>query len=343
MQNFVKTFAIATIFTSPAIAANTNPQVYGELKYETGSLDGHAVNSYSGTRVGVKGRTDLGDGLEGIYRLQGKIGSIGSEFGFNEEVWAGFKGNFGELRAGHTATATKLAVKPFRAFSDTLVDSAFAKPAQWSRVTGWHYQKQFEAVKLHATYAPNTAGTNPNLDFSASYKANGLYLSAALQMIGETKNSTTGADENNDGNNISLGAFYTIGDLGLGVLYQLINSQTDGSTLEPQTFQDKDDPSKTVTATQLTIPVDYQLTDKLNFRASFVQTDKMSVSANQYEQTTDFALGAEYFFAKNTNFFATYWSGDQTETANLDQAQAVDNTATKAGNASFGLGLHHEF
>lgn len=162
-------------------------------------------------------------------------------------------------------------------------------------------------------------------------------------MIGETKNSTTGAGENNDGNNLSLGAFYTIGDLGIGVLYQLINAQTNGSTLEPETFQDKDDPSKTVTATQLTIPVDYQLTDKLNFRASFVQTDKMSVSANQYEQTTDFALGAEYFFAKNTNFFATYWSGDQTETANLDQAQEVDNTATKAGNASFGLGLHHEF
>lgn len=171
MKNLFKVLATMTIITSPAMAENTSPQVFGELKYETGSLDGNAVNSYSGTRVGVKGTTDLGDNLQGTYRLQGKIGSIGSEFGFNEEVWAGFKGDFGELRAGHTDTATKLSIKPFRAFGDTLVDSAFAKPAQWSRVTGWHYQKQFEAVSLHATYAPNTEGTTPNFDFSANYKA----------------------------------------------------------------------------------------------------------------------------------------------------------------------------
>lgn len=343
MKKTLIALAVTSIAATSAMATDNGPQVFGEAKYETGSLDGNGVNSFNGTRIGVKGTKDLGDGLKGTYRLQGNIGSIGSDFGFNEEVWAGLKGSFGEIRAGNSDTATKQSIKPFRAFTDTLVDDAFAKPGQWSRATGWHYQNKFDAVKVYATYAPNGAGMNSTMDASITYKANGLYLSAAMQMIGDTINSTTGDDNKVDGTNMSLGAQYTIGALDFGVLYQTIETKTNGYTGSLKTFTDKDDATNTVAATQVTVPVNYKLTEKLNLRASMVQTDKMSITSGKYDSTTDYAIGAEYFFAKNTNFFATYWTGDKTEAANLSNAKDVDGTTTKAGNASFGFGLSHKF
>ncbi|WP_029933757.1 porin [Thiomicrospira pelophila] len=322
MKKNLIALAVASIVSAPAMAAD-GPQVFGELKYETGIQDGQGINSYNGTRIGIKGTQDLGNGMKGIYRIQGNVKNIvnhgaaakDDNFNFNEEVWAGIKGSFGQIRAGNSDTATKQSIKPFRAFTDTLADDAFAKPAQWSRATGWHYQNKFDAVKVYATYAPNGTEMNSTMDVSATFKASGLYLSAAMQMIGDTGSG-------DDGTNMSVGAHYEMGQFGAGVLYQTIESKTNGYTGGVTNYADA--------RTQITIPVNFKMTEKLNLRASIVTTDDGNSNT-----TTDYAFGPEYYFAKNTNFFATYWAGDQTE-ADLDgDGKTADN--------SIGFGISHKF
>lgn len=67
---------------------------------DNGSSEGNST-----TRIGIKGSTDLGGGIKGNFKFEtGGIESDGTVNGggafFNRQAWAGFSGNFGEVRLG---------------------------------------------------------------------------------------------------------------------------------------------------------------------------------------------------------------------------------------------------
>jgi len=296
--------------------ADETSNVFGEIKYEAGVYDGSAEHSYEGTRFGVKGSKDLGNGLTGKYIIMGNIGGKpGGSLGLNENNYVALAGGFGEVRFGRADTPLKESVKPFRAFTDTIADRDFAKPARWTRQDGVHFQTKMGDMKLHVNYSPNGNDMNANMGASLIYKADALYVSAAYEVIAETTSTkassfkVTGTDgagnlqgtytpestsTKDSYNNMSLGIHYKMGAIGAGVLYQTLN---DGDN------------------TEITIPVTFKMTAKTQLNAAVMLSDyDAKVFSNKTSNTgTDFAVGVEHFFDKKTKLFANVWSGDRTE------------------------------
>jgi predicted porin len=319
MKKTLIALAVASVAATPVMADETS-NVFGEIKYEAGVYDGSAEHSYEGTRFGVKGSKDLGNGLTGKYIIMGNIGGKpGGSLGLNENNYVALAGGFGEVRFGRADTPLKESVKPFRAFTDTIADRDFAKPARWARQDGVHFQTKMGDMKLHVNYSPNGNDMNANMGASLIYKADALYVSAAYEVIAETLTkgkaavtptnvvdtngnvigtfggSATTPDVTKDSfNNMSLGIHYKMGAFGAGVLYQALN---DGDN------------------TEITIPVTFKMTAKTQLNAAVMLSDyDAKVFSNKTSNTgTDFAVGVEHFFDKKTKLFANVWSGDRTE------------------------------
>lgn len=312
MKKTLIALAVASVAATP-VMADKGPQVFGEMKYEAGTYDGSAEHSVRGTRFGVKGSSDLGNGLTGKYIIMGNIGSKpGGSLGLNENNYVALAGGFGEVRFGRADTPMKEAVKPFRAFTDTIVDNDFARPARWARQDGVHFQTKMADMKLHVNYSPNGNDMEANMGASLIYKAGGLYVSAAYEVIAETTSTkaasfkVTGVSSSNltgtytpeststkDAyNNMSVGIHYKMGALGTGVLYQSLD---DGDNSE------------------ITVPVTYRMTEKLQLNAAVMLSDYKAEVFDGSKTGTDYAVGAEYFFDKKTKLFANVWSGDRTE------------------------------
>jgi predicted porin len=304
MKKTLIAMAVASIASTPVMAKDHKAaQVFGEMKYETGIYDGNGEHSVRGTRFGVKGSSDLGNGLTGKYVIMGNIGATpGGSLGLNENNYIAIAGGFGEIRGGRADTATKEAIKPFRAFTDTIADELFAKPAQWTRADGWHYSKKIDNMKLFVTYSPNGEEMNSTLDVSLTYKVGSIYFAAAAQSVGEKATNVKGT-------NTSVGAKYSASNFTVGALYQKLEAKLNGSGY----------PSGNIDDHQITIPVTFKISNKLQMNFAAVMT----------EDNTDFAVGPEYFFDKKTKAFLNVTTGDQTD--------------AKRGATGFGFGMSRKF
>lgn len=116
--------AVAAALVAPA-AAMADTTLYGKLHASVGSVDNGAgsdtiVESHS-SRFGVKGSTELDNGLSATYGLEYGIDLDGdnSRTLAARNTFAGVKGNFGEVRIGRHDTPAKLATAGLDAFADT--------------------------------------------------------------------------------------------------------------------------------------------------------------------------------------------------------------------------------
>lgn len=116
--------AVATALFAPA-AAMADTTLYGKLHASVGSVDtgtgsDTVVESHS-SRFGVKGSTELDNGLSATYGLEYGLDIDGdnSRALAARNTFAGVKGNFGEVRIGRHDTPAKLATAGLDAFADT--------------------------------------------------------------------------------------------------------------------------------------------------------------------------------------------------------------------------------
>lgn len=290
MKKTLLAMTIGSMVFAPAILSASEHNFFGEAKYEAGIIDDgtdrNAQNSFRGTRFGVHGSADLGNGMTGIYRVMGNVGANGSTFAFNEELWAGIAGDFGAVRFGRSDRAHKLAVLPFRAFTDTIADSSGFNTQRWGRDVGIHYRtNSMNGLTIHANYAPNGEEMNADMGLSAVYKTGGFHIALAAESIGEegANDSTT---------NMAAGVHYKTGDLGVGVLYQNIGVKVGDDTV------------------QITVPVSYKM-GSVVLNAALVNLDKGGADS------TDLAVGVQYFFDKKTHVFANVWSTEDADKKHL--------------------------
>lgn len=124
--------AAALAFSTAAMA--DAPTVYGSIQHEVGSYynatsDGNVMSNRSwGSKVGVKGSVDLGDGLTGLYQVEAGInavkgdgatgsldGQTGGGNGNNElssrNTFVGVTGSFGTVLTGNHDTPYKLVAR----------------------------------------------------------------------------------------------------------------------------------------------------------------------------------------------------------------------------------------
>ena len=294
MKKTMLAMAVGAVIIAPTSASALEYTLFGQAKYEAGVIDDGSTNnaqhSFRGTRMGVRGSSDLGNGMKSIFRLQGNVGSDASNFSLNEELWAGIAGDFGQIRFGRHDHATKLAILPFRAFTDTIADAQGFNTARWGRAMGIHYRtNDIHGMQLFATYSPNGDEMNADMSLSATYKVGGIHAALAVDSIGENVGDDSAT-------NISAGVNYKTGDLSVGLLYQDI--EYDGDWVE---------------GTKITVPVSYRMGD-LGLRAAVVNWDYDDDNA---DSTTDLAAGVLYFFDRRTDIFANVWTRNDGDVTNF--------------------------
>ncbi|WP_308874232.1 porin [Thiothrix subterranea] len=131
MKNILA-IAVATALIAPA-AAMADTTLYGKLHATVGNVETTTgateasetvVESHS-SRLGVKGSTELDNGLSATYGLEYGIDLDGdNEKGTNGQsrslnarnTFVGLKGGFGEVRVGRHDTPAKLATAGLRCF-----------------------------------------------------------------------------------------------------------------------------------------------------------------------------------------------------------------------------------
>ncbi|WP_018946284.1 porin [Thioalkalivibrio sp. AKL17] len=378
MQKKILAMAVAGAFAAaPALAsADDSVTLFGQLKYEVGAIDGATDNwqgtglaigsdnrdlthSTAGSRFGIRGSEDLGGGLTGLFRIQGNFGGPGGIFAggnlqTNEETWVGVDGDFGQVRLGRSDTAMKNALKPFRAFTDTLADSA-TRPGtvsgltptfdnagnfdgmmglnSWARADGIHYQSpDFAGFTFGATLEPVGEKTE------SYYALNGIYEMGPMVFSGAYESQTSSSDgygalENRQGvadmDSWHLGFSFDFGQGDVGVSYNQWNGDDD-SVIGDNKVE------------QVVVPANFRVTDQINLRAAvqYNDLDSGETMIDEESSWTNFAVGAQYHFSNRTEAYVNIWrdgiSGVTATNGNNGWGLADDGTHV-------GVGLRHSF
>lgn len=124
MKNILA-IAVATALIAPA-AAMADTTLYGKVHVSAGSVDKGGAGSETvleshGSRLGVKGSTELDNGLSATYGLEYGLdvdGDNGKQLNARN-TFVGLKGGFGEVRVGRHDTPAKLATVGLDVFGDT--------------------------------------------------------------------------------------------------------------------------------------------------------------------------------------------------------------------------------
>jgi predicted porin len=293
--------------------------IYGKVNVsvvnaDTGSTDQWKLNS-NASRLGVKGKTEIADGLYAVYKAEFEIAvDDGDTKGqtFNQRnIMAGIRGSFGTVWAGKHDSPTKLAQNKIDLFNDLEGDikNTFEGENRVSNIVAYTSPN----INGFATTVAMMPGEGADLDgdgnddtgltdgisYSVSYTKDNLYIAVA-------------GDQDVDSQDLMrIVAQYKIDALKLGVMYQQ-NEDNLGTKDESGFF----------------VSAAYKLDSKTTLKAQYGSIED---DADGDKEDT-MSLGADYKLAKGTKLYVFY----------------TDNTDSSVGEAdtdatAYGLGMEHKF
>ena len=321
MNKVLLSSAIASTlcFASQGFAAGPiDGTVYGKVNASMVSADDGASDQWklnsNASRVGVKGKTKISDGLYAIYKAEFEMciddGDCKGQTFSQRNIMAGLKGDFGTVWAGKHDSPTKLAQNKIDLFNDLEGDikNTFEGENRVSNIVAYTTPNRngFSATlaMIPAEGADfdqdgqDDTGLTDGISYSVSYAKDNLYLAVA-------------GDQDVDKQDLlRLVAQYKMDALKLGFMYQQ----------NEDNLNSKDESGYFISAA-------YKI-DKTTLKAQYglIEDD---IDGDE-EQTL--SLGADYKMAKNTKVFVFY----------------TDNTDSEVGSAddedtSFGVGMEHKF
>ena len=321
MNKVLLSSAIASTlcFASQGFAAGPiDGTVYGKVNASMVSADDGASDQWklnsNASRVGVKGKTKISDGLYAIYKAEFEMciddGDCKGQTFSQRNIMAGLKGDFGTIWAGKHDSPTKLAQNKIDLFNDLEGDikNTFEGENRVSNIVAYTTPNRngFSATlaMIPAEGADfdqdgqDDTGLTDGISYSVSYAKDNLYLAVA-------------GDQDVDKQDLlRLVAQYKMDALKLGFMYQQ----------NEDNLNSKDESGYFISAA-------YKI-DKTTLKAQYglIEDD---IDGDE-EQTL--SLGADYKMAKNTKVFVFY----------------TDNTDSEVGSAddedtSFGVGMEHKF
>ncbi len=339
--------AFALVFSGHAAAQSSasNVVLYGlvDMGYGYSKVDGSsAVNALdsgtqSGSRWGLRGSEDLGNGLKANFQLEsgfsgdtGQSGQSGRLFG--RASWAGLSGSFGEVRLGRQGTLGYSwfgAVSPFGTdFKNASINNTFGYGNVADRVDNgaFYFTPSFGGFKAAIGYSFNSSGQEtdvndtPVVSLGAQYK-NGPFLAVVTyeQRNVADSNDVAGTD---DIQNIQLGAVYDFGPVAVHAGYgRLDNRGFDAGASKENAY-----------LVGLSAPLGngelfgtYQRVDDRNKNEFGLDEARSGV-----------AVGYTYNMSKRTNLYV-YAS----QYKNIDTR--ADDESRLADARQFGVGLRHRF
>ena len=318
MRKLLLTLAI--LVTPYSLASGPiDGKVYGKanlsvVNQDFGSYDEWTLNS-NASRLGLKGKTEISDGLEIVYQAEYEIcidsGDCKGQTFKQRNTFVGIKGGFGMVLVGKHDSPTKLAAGKVDLFNDLEGDikNAFEGENRLSNIIAYTSPTMNGFTTTLAMIPGEGAdvdqdgqddtGLSDGLSYSVNYTKDSIYLAIA-------------GDQDVDKQDLlRFVAQYQIDALKLGVMYQQ-NEDNLGT---------KDESGYFVSAA-------YKLDNNITLKAQY-GTIEDDVDGDK-EQTL--SLGADYKLAKNTKIFAFY-------TNNTDSA--IDSNDDEF--SALGIGMEHKF
>ncbi len=197
--------AVAAALTAPAAMAETT--LYGKLhasagQVKTNGVKENVVESHN-SRIGVKGSTELDNGLSATYgveyglNLDGDNGTSATAKTLNaRNTFVGVKGGFGEVRVGRHDTPAKLATAGLDAFADGYADMSNIIEADGQRVDNVvAYIGKFGPVGVAAAHstdisAEDTDGGKDANSMLVNYSNGPIYAGLGHTAVQATKKMT---------------------------------------------------------------------------------------------------------------------------------------------------------
>jgi predicted porin len=322
MNKLILSVAIASTlgFASQGFAAGPiDGDIYGKINVsivnaDTGTDDTYKLNS-NASRLGVKGKTEIADGLYAVYKAEFEMcvddGDCKGQTFTQRNIMGGIKGSFGTVWAGKHDTPTKLAQNKIDLFNDLEGDikSTFEGENRVSNIVAYT-SPTMNGFSTTVAMIPgegadvdgdgkDDTGLTDGMSYSVSYTMNNLYVAIA-------------GDQDVDSQDlIRLVAQYKMDALKVGVMYQQ-NEDNLGTKDESGFF----------------VSAAYQLDEKTTLKAQYGSIED---DADGDEEET-LSLGGDYKLAKSTKVYVFY----------------TDNTDSSVGkedkeDSTFGLGMEHKF
>ncbi|WP_028488362.1 porin [Thiothrix lacustris] len=315
--------AVATALIAPAVAM-ADTTLYGKLHATVGTLDTGAdtdadvVVENNTSRFGIKGSTELDNGLAATYGLEMSvdIDGDGTNLGSRNQ-FVGLKGGFGEVRVGKHDTPAKLATSGLDAFADN-------NQAEMSEIIAADKHRVNNAVAYINKFGPvgfavahstdvlgddtvNTAGTalnNPANTAMVNYSNGPIYAG-----LGYTAVDNVGTDIN-----LGLGYKHEAGHFA-NFVYETVEG--DGAAAETAGF-----PAGTATDTNMYVAGGFK-TGAATLKAGYGSSDRDTGG-----EETNTTVGVDYALGKKTS---TYLMWNERENPKHDINVTDKITATQVG------------
>ena len=370
--------AIAALAAVGAASAQSSVTLYGladvyagqSKTTKTGLVDGDNVTTVTkktgfqsgglqGSRLGVKGVEDLGNGLKAVFNYEIGFDAINGNgyakdingdstngLAFNRRAVVGLQGGFGSVLLGTDYTPLYNLITATEADAQSTFDTGNLTTGYGGgftpRISGVHYAGNFSGVGIQASYGygkttktETTAGgvTDTTLDKSQAYAlglsyANGPFMiGAAGQQIKGT-NGANGVNVTAKTTEYGVGGSYDFGAAKLFANYLYSKKQGDTS-VATYTKADEANIGVLVPFGAASVVAEYGHNRYKGYTAG-VQTEKA--------KGNDWLIGANYAFSKRTDVYARAGrSGDAT------LKDMAGNELGKVKGENYAIGLRHKF
>lgn len=231
MKMKVTTLCVAMSALVPVVSmADTTLYGKAHLAVESEGANDNIIKIKShASRVGIKGKEDLGNGLKAIYKFEWEVDMTDKSKSSNDHIkarnqYAGLSGGFGTVLLGRHDTPMKMSQGKFDQFNDIYGDIAqhFAGETRASNVLAWVSPK-LGAAKIVAAYVPaENADNDKIISIAAMYGTKPLYLALAYN----TYDKGIGVGDSL----LRATALWHSGNFGVGAMFQQAEPTTGDST-----------------------------------------------------------------------------------------------------------------
>ncbi|WP_028446121.1 porin [Chitinimonas koreensis] len=352
MKQLMLVAAVAAALPGLALADGTSVEIYGAIGVMTERVEARGATDASkdqsarlrvsdmSSRIGFRGREDLGDGLWAIWQIEQatRVDDAASAAWASRNSFVGLKGGFGTVRLGRYDMPYKeiggdLDVMTTAQFSP--INGTYSRFEQRAGNLVQYESPAFGGVKLRLAYQPDeNKGTlnQQTLDGAVEYAAGGLNLAAAVERRDDVRAVIdSGAAAGDRSTGYKLTAQYATGAWYVGGGLERIESKPNaGAKLRQDGWM--------LAATYLVAPA----TRLMASYSSVGELDGKAAAADY--KANQASLGATYDFSKRTRGYLFYTRIDNSAAQKLNFSfGSLAGVAAGADPTSFGVGLRHKF
>ncbi|MFM2324399.1 MAG: hypothetical protein RL244_1278 [Pseudomonadota bacterium] len=357
-QSSVTLYGLADVYAGQSKTTNTKV-VNGVNTTKVTKDTGFKSGGLQGSRLGVKGVEDLGNGLKAVFNYEIGFDAINGNgyakdingdstngLAFNRRAVVGLQGGFGSVLLGTDYTPLYNLITATEADAQSTFDTGNLTTGYGGgftpRIAGVHYAGNFSGVGVQASYGyakrdvtvqpingvSSTTGTKDQAYALGLSYANGPFMiGAAGQQIKNTAytplTSTTGKTTE-----YGVGGSYDFGAAKLFANY-LYSKKQPSTAVATYTKADEANIGVLVPFGAASVVAEYGHNRYKGYTAG-VQTEKA--------KGNDWLIGANYAFSKRTDVYARAGrSGDAT----LKNMAGVEQGKVKSEN--YAVGLRHKF